>query len=126
MCGRSCSGRSVRPAIPLEHVHNRKNMPFVKLASLAQLPPGSIVEAQSGGNTIAICNAGGEVYALDGICPHAGGPLGQGALHGTTIVCPWHAWEYDCRTGVNDFDEGVRVATFPVKIEDGEILVDLP
>ena len=56
----------------------------------------------------------------------AGGPLGEGALHGSTLVCPWHAWEFDCRTGANDFDPDVTVATFPVKIEAGEILIDDP
>ena len=73
------------------------------------------MEALVGEDTYAICNAGGEVYALDGICPHAGGPLGQGALHGTTLVCPWHAWEFDCRSG-----------EVPVKIEGGAIFIDVP
>lgn len=83
------------------------------------------MEAELNGNTYAVCNADGELHALDGVCPHAGGPLGQGALHGTTLVCPWHAWEYDCRTGLNDFDPDVKVARFPVKEESGDILIDV-
>jgi nitrite reductase (NADH) small subunit len=79
-----------------------------------------------GEQTFAVCNVGGELYALDGICPHSGGPLGEGALHGSTLVCPWHAWEFDCRTGANDFDPDVTVATFPVKVDAGEILIDVP
>jgi nitrite reductase/ring-hydroxylating ferredoxin subunit len=83
-----------------------------------------------GDGTYAVCNAGGEVHALDGICPHAGGPLGQGALHGTTLVCPWHAWEFDCRTqvtgpGANEMD-GFMVAKFPVKIDGDDIFIDVP
>jgi nitrite reductase (NADH) small subunit len=70
-----------------------------------------------GDQTFAVCNVAGAVYALDGICPHSGGPLGEGALHGSTLVCPWHAWEFDCRTGANDFDPDVVVATFAAKIE---------
>jgi nitrite reductase/ring-hydroxylating ferredoxin subunit len=101
-------------------------MPFVRVGSASQFPPGSVMEAEVGANTYAICNAGGEFHALDGICPHAGGPLGHGALHGNTLVCPWHAWEYDCRTGINDFDSDVVVATFPVKIEGDDILIDVP
>ena len=84
------------------------------------------MEAEAAGGTFAICNAGGELYALAGVCPHAGGPLGQGALHGTTLVCPWHGWEYDCRTGVNDFDEDVKVDTFAVRAEGDDILIDVP
>jgi nitrite reductase (NADH) small subunit len=101
-------------------------MPFVKVGALAALPPGQVMEAEVGGNTYVVCNAGGELYAYDGVCPHAGGPLGQGALDGNILVCPWHAWEYDCRTGVNDYDESVTLTPFPVKSQDGEILIDVP
>ena len=76
-------------------------MPRVKVASLSKLPPGSAIPVHIGEETYAVCNATGEIHVLEGICPHAGGPLGEGALHGTNLVCPWHAWEYDCRTGVN-------------------------
>ena len=98
-------------------------MPLVKVGSLSKLPPGSVMEALVGDGTYAICNAGGEIHALDGICPHSGGPLGQGALHGTTLVCPWHAWEFDCRTQV---DDGLQPAQFPVKIDGDDILIDVP
>ena len=101
-------------------------MPLVKVGSLAKLPPGKAMQVDAGDDTYAICNAGGVLYALDGICPHAGGPLGEGALHGTTLVCPWHAWEYDCRTGVNEGDEDTKVDTFPVRLEGDDILLDLP
>jgi nitrite reductase/ring-hydroxylating ferredoxin subunit len=83
------------------------------------------MEAEIAGNRYAICNVEGELHALDGECPHAGGPLGQGALHGATLVCPWHAWEYDCRTGANDFDPDLKLEKFPVKVEAGEILIDV-
>jgi nitrite reductase/ring-hydroxylating ferredoxin subunit len=106
-------------------------MSFVKVGLLSVLPPGSVMEVQVGDGTYAVCNAGGEIHALDGICPHAGGPLGQGALHGTTLVCPWHAWEFDCRPpvttpGANEMDDGFLVARFPVKIDGDDIFVDIP
>ena len=41
---------------------------------------------------------------VDGLCPHRQGPLGQGEISGRNVVCPWHAWEWDCSTGANDFD----------------------
>jgi len=101
-------------------------MPLVKVGSLAALPPGSVIEVLVGDGTYAICNARGEIHALDGICPHAGGPLGQGALHGTTLVCPWHAWEYDCRSGANEMDDGLRLPKVPVTIQGDDILIDVP
>ena len=82
------------------------------------------MEAIVEGRPVAVCNAGGELYAVDGTCPHAGGPLGHGALHGHTLVCPFHAWEFDCRTGENDFNPAVRVAKYAVRTEGDDILVD--
>ena len=101
-------------------------MPLVRAGSLDQLPPGTVMPVDIGPQTFAVCNVAGELHALEGICPHAGGPLGDGALHGHTLVCPWHAWEFDCRTGANDFDPEVRVETFSAHVEDGEILIEIP
>ena len=101
-------------------------MPFVKVGSLADLPPGSVMEAHVGEASYAVCNVDGELRAFDGVCPHAGGPLGEGMLQDGRLICPWHAWEYDCLTGVNDYDESVKLASFPVKNEGGEIFIDIP
>ena len=62
---------------------------------------------------------------MDGICPHSGGPLGHGALDGAILSCPYHGWEFDCRTGASAADEDVRLPTYAVRVEDGEILVEL-
>src|SRR5262249_53057332 len=100
-------------------------MSFVKVGALSQLPPGSVMQAEIGENTYAICNFQGELHAYDGICPHAGGPLSEGAIEGNNLVCPWHGWAYDCRTGVNDYDENVKLVAFPVKAEGDDILIDV-
>ncbi len=100
-------------------------MPFQKAGSLSALPAGSMTKVVVGGEEIALCHAGDRVFAIGNTCPHAGGPLSEGALHGTTVVCPWHAWEYDCRTGQNDFDPDVTVPVYPVRIEGDEILIEV-
>src|SRR5579863_10298425 len=99
-------------------------MAFVKVYSLAELPPGSVTEVMIGANPVALCHADGEIWALEGVCPHQGGPLGQGAMNGENIVCPWHAWEFSSKTGGNDFDPETRVRVFPVRVEGDDILVD--
>ena len=101
-------------------------MSFVKVVSLAQLTPGTLMEAVVGDNSYAVCNVDGEIYALDGICPHAGGPLGQGALHGDVITCPWHAWEYNCRTATSVDDENLKLEKVATKIENGDVYIDVP
>jgi nitrite reductase/ring-hydroxylating ferredoxin subunit len=101
-------------------------MSFVKVGRLATLPPGSVMQVEAGGETVAVCNAGGDLHALDGICPHAGGPLGHGALHGTTLVCPWHAWEYDLETGECLWNPRYRVRVYPVEVAaDGTVTVTM-
>ena len=55
--------------------------------------------------------------------PHIKGPLGAGRLDGCVITCPWHGWQYDVRTGENEFDRAIALATFEVLVEDGEVKV---
>ena len=99
-------------------------MAFVKVGSLSALPLGSVTEVTLGEDSYAICNWNGELHALTGICPHAGGPIGQGTLQDHVIVCPWHEWAYDCRTGENDYDPAIKLDCFAVKAEGGDIFLD--
>jgi nitrite reductase (NADH) small subunit len=101
-------------------------MSAVKIGRLAHIPPGGLVHAEVAGGQYAVCNVGGRLYAVDGICPHAGGPLGHGALHGHFIVCPFHAWAFDCRTGQFEGNERVRLKTFTVLVEGDDVLIDVP
>ena len=88
------------------------------------LPTGTVAEALIGDRSYAVCNLEGQLFALDGRCPHAGGPIGQGRLEGDLVVCPWHEWAFHCSTGANDYDPNVKLGLFRVKMEGGEILLD--
>ena len=101
-------------------------MPFVDVGPLSRLAPGSVQETIVEGCLYAICHVDGEVHALSGVCPHSGGPLGQGQIHQGRLVCPYHLWEFDCRTGEYDWDPARRVEKFEVRIEDGQILLKVP
>lgn len=95
-----------------------------KATNLADLTPGNRVEVEIEGKAIALCNVDGTVYALDNTCAHVGGPLGQGELKGEVITCPWHAWEYDVKTGTCLGRSDTKLSTYPVQIEeDGTIKV---
>ena len=101
-------------------------MAFRRVGELRLLPPGAALHAVIGEDAVAVCNVDGTLYAIDGICPHSGGPLGHGALEGQVLACPFHAWEFDCMTGECMTRGTLKQATYPVKVEDGEILVDIP
>jgi nitrite reductase/ring-hydroxylating ferredoxin subunit len=101
-------------------------MPFVKVATLADVPENSVFEVSVGEDLFAICNVDGTITALSGVCLHEGGPLGQGNIADGRVVCPWHGWEFDCHTGANSFDSSECVTTYPVKVEGSDILVQVP
>ena len=101
-------------------------MAWTKLATVGEVPKDSVIEVEHDGDLYAICNVDGEVRALSGVCPHEGGPLGQGTVVQGILVCPWHMWEFDARSGACLVDDAMAVPVYPVKVEDGGVLVDLP
>ncbi|MBO9434922.1 nitrite reductase small subunit NirD [Ruegeria sp. R13_0] len=65
-----------------------------------------------------------EVFAATNSCPHKGGPLSEGIVHGQSVTCPLHNWVFDLNTGqAQGADEG-QITTYPVRLEDGRILLD--
>ena len=82
---------------------------------------GASAEIVVAGNIVALFNVGGELHALDGICPHQGGPLGQGALHGCVVSCPWHGWEYDVTDGQHQSIPALKHTSIQVRIVDGVV-----
>jgi len=96
---------------------------FVKVAQTSEIPSGQGKCVEVDGKRIAIFNVDGSYYAIDDVCPHQGGPLGEGELNGKVVTCPWHGWEYDVSTGVNSDDPEVKQEQFEVKVDGDDILV---
>ena len=101
-------------------------MALLRIASLEDLPPGKLLERQAAGTTIAVCNHAGVIHAFHGLCPHHGGPLGQGNLADGRIVCPWHAWEFSVEDGALGFNPEVRLQRYRVEVRGGEVFVEIP
>ena len=95
---------------------------WVRVAAIADCPPGRPVQVVAGGHVIALFNVDGEFHAIDGICAHQGGPLGKGTLDGSTVTCPWHGWQYDVRAGRHLLSP-ITQRVFPVRIEGDDVLV---
>jgi nitrite reductase (NADH) small subunit len=96
---------------------------FVKMATLDELPPGGSKEVEYGGRIYALFNVGGVISAIDGLCPHQGGPLADGPLDGTLVTCPWHGWQFDVRTGKTTLNNRLTQPVFAVKVEGQDVLV---
>lgn len=99
---------------------------YVKLATLAELPPGGAKEVEHEGRVYALFNIDGVISAIDGICPHQGGPLAEGAVEGTMVTCPWHGWQFDVCSGKTPLGSRIKQAVFEVKVEDQDVLVAVP
>jgi nitrite reductase (NADH) small subunit len=98
---------------------------WIRVASLAECPPGTALEVVAEDRVVALFNVDGALYALDGVCPHQGGPLGQGELAGNVVTCPWHGWQFDVCTGRHQIHPGLAQPTLPVRVGGEAILIDL-
>jgi nitrite reductase/ring-hydroxylating ferredoxin subunit len=100
---------------------------FVKALKKADLPENSCKQIEIGdkGLAVMICNIKGSYHAMDGTCPHMGGPLGEGDLDGNVVTCPWHGWTFDVMTGNCLIRPGVKQSVHAVKTEGDDILVNL-
>ena len=96
---------------------------FVKLTTLDELPAGSAKEVEFEGRIYAIFNRDGVISAIDGICPHQGGPLAEGHIEGTIVTCPWHGWQFDFQTGKTPMGPKIKQPVYEVKIEGRDVLV---
>ena len=94
------------------------------LGPISQIPAGEGREFAVGDTLVAIFHArNGEVYATQALCPHRSGPLADGLLGGSTLICPFHAWKFDLMTGKPLFGE-CEIAVYPVRLsDDGQIFV---
>ncbi len=115
-------------------------MGFIELAAADDLSEGSMKMVLVEGQEILLARVGDHYYAVENRCPHMGGNLSQGLLEGTVITCPRHHSQFDLTDGHvirwTDFG-GIKksigklfksprpLKTYPVKVEDGKILVDL-
>ena len=98
---------------------------FVKVAQTSEIPAGQGKCVEVEGRRLAIFNVDGSYYAIDDVCQHEGGPLGEGELNGKIVTCPWHGWEYDVTNGINTFDTDLKQEQFQVKVDGNDILVAL-
>src|SRR5579859_1413486 len=102
---------------------------LTKLTIESELPPTDEAKEfpctiNGSDKTICVANVNGTISAMDNVCLHRGGPLGQGMIEGNKVVCPWHGWAWDPTTGAAVQNPNTKVATYPLKIENGEVLIE--
>ena len=99
--------------------------PWLAIGNLDEIPPqGARVVKTPNGCIAVFRTAGDEVFALHDQCPHRGGPLSQGIVHGNSVTCPLHNWVFSLETGEAQGADSGTVKRFPLKVEAGTIYLD--
>jgi ferredoxin-nitrite reductase len=99
---------------------------WLPVARAAELRPESAQVVRAGDLTLAlVCTADG-LHAIDNVCPHSGGSLGEGVVEGNVVICPLHSYRFDCRSGTCLTEKRPPQRRYPVKVEGDKVLVELP
>lgn len=98
---------------------------WIDIGALDDIPRRGARVVKTAHGCVAVFRTGtDEVFAIDDRCPHKGGPLSEGIVHGRAVTCPLHNWVFSLETGMaQGADEGT-VATYPARVETGRILLD--
>lgn len=96
---------------------------FVKAANTGDLKPGENKTVNVNGTEVALFNVDGQFFAINNACLHKGGPLGEGMLDGDVVICPWHGWRFNVKTGVSPVVPTAKVAAYQVKTEGSDIFI---
>ena len=97
-----------------------------RVAATTDVPLGSGREFVAGGRIVALFHLDSGFHALDGICPHSGGPLAEGAVQGNVVTCPWHGWQFDVTSGRHCLNSQLCHTSFPVTVTGDDVYVELP
>ncbi len=97
----------------------------IDIGALADIPvQGARVVKTVFGCVAIFRTADDQIFALDDRCPHKGGPLSEGIVHGTQVTCPLHNWVFDMATGIAQGADDRRINTYPVRVDAGRIMLD--
>ena len=96
-----------------------------KVATITEIPSGQSTVVTIGDKRVAIFHREGSFHAIADECPHRGASLGEGDLEGSIVTCPWHGWQFDVTTGQSPINPAACVPTYPCKVEEGDVWVQI-
>lgn len=99
---------------------------WVRVCTLDDIPAlGARIVRTPTADISVFRTAADEVFALHDRCPHKGGPLSQGIVHGRSVTCPLHNWKIDLASGHAQAPDLGCVRTYPAKIENGTVMLEM-
>ena len=104
---------------------NWPNESWIDVGALEDIPrQGARVVKTAVGCVAVFRTAEDQVFAVDDRCPHKGGPLSEGIVHGNAVTCPLHAWVFSLETGLAQGADAGAIATYPARVEGGRVMLD--
>ena len=103
----------------------KRELTWRKALEPGELADGRVKEVCFGRYTLAMVRFDGKITALDGTCPHRGGPLSEGVIEHGMVHCPWHGWEFHPHTGAPPEEGGESVKTYPVEVREDGVYVGI-
>ena len=100
-------------------------MAWHKVAKVSDIADGASQSLKVAGQAIGLFRLEGKFYALQNHCLHRGGPLADGHMESSVVTCPWHAWQFDVKTGECLTMAGAKLKTFNTKVEKDEVFVEV-
>jgi nitrite reductase (NADH) small subunit len=100
---------------------------WIDIGAIADIPVRGARLVKTDSGCLAVFRTSEDkAYAINDRCPHKGGPLSQGIVHGETVTCPLHNWVISLKTGEAQGADKGRVKTIPLEVRDGRIFLDVP
>jgi nitrite reductase (NADH) small subunit len=96
-------------------------MAWIRIAASDQLADNSALEVLVQGEVVAVFRTKNNLFAIDGICAHQGGPLSRGKVSEDCVTCPWHGWRYKLASGDNATTDKPMLKPYPIRETDGQI-----
>ena len=99
---------------------------FKTVCQLSDLVEGEGKTVDAQGKLIAVFRCGGQVQAIDDVCPHMGASLSGGYVENGIVTCPWHAWRFRLADGAWADNPRLKIGCYPVRIEGNDVQLQLP
>jgi nitrite reductase (NADH) small subunit len=99
---------------------------WVRIGAVSEMPPeGRVKECDALGTSICVARIGGKLAALNNECPHHGAPLSEGTIENGRVVCGWHGWSFDPKTGAELRNPLGAATVYPLRVDGDDVLCEV-
>jgi nitrite reductase (NADH) small subunit len=99
---------------------------WVRIGGVSEMPAEGMVKAcEAPGTTICVARVHGQLAALNDVCPHQGAPLSEGTIEDGRIVCSWHGWSFDPKTGAELRNPLGATTVYPLRLDGDDVLCEV-